>query len=399
MKLLHTADWHLCDKLGTIARQDDLERRVERIALLCEEYQIDVVLIAGDLFFENARADDVAQALRHLHGAFVNFFARGGVILAITGNHDRDSFINPVLAGMKLASPLPDNKIILPGRMYLVNWRDAVRFTKNGETVQFVLLPYPNAHRYGEPEDKHATREEQHRCYLGRITNFIQKLVPEKKIDVSLPTVLLAHLTLAGVQAQNRHQMNEADSITLQDIGLLDMFAYVALGDIHEAQMVQRNQHIRYSGSLDRLDFGEKDNTCGVVLVEIANKKLQGEPRFVEIPATPLLELHLADAEAELSTLAAQYPQRDEAIFKITVSSEGLSLAQDDVRQQLRRMFRRIKEITFVRSTLSAENSACEVSPRKTVHETVVEYLHDKLKDHPERQTILDIAAVLMQQE
>ena len=50
MKLLHTADWHLNDRLGRIDRTDDLRRAVERVAAICHDEAIDVLIVAGDLF-------------------------------------------------------------------------------------------------------------------------------------------------------------------------------------------------------------------------------------------------------------------------------------------------------------------------------------------------------------
>jgi DNA repair exonuclease SbcCD nuclease subunit len=50
MRLLHTADWHLNDRLGRIDRTNDLRVAVERIAALCAVERVDVLLIAGDLF-------------------------------------------------------------------------------------------------------------------------------------------------------------------------------------------------------------------------------------------------------------------------------------------------------------------------------------------------------------
>ena len=44
MRILHTADWHLCDRLGRQDRTDDLRRVVERIAGYCKEERVDVLL-------------------------------------------------------------------------------------------------------------------------------------------------------------------------------------------------------------------------------------------------------------------------------------------------------------------------------------------------------------------
>src|SRR6266478_5929909 len=104
MRIIHTADWHLCDRLGRIDRTVDLQKRVEHVAALCQEHAADVLLIAGDLFSEQASVEDMTDALKHVHKTFDSFFAGGGTILAITGNHDRDTRINMVRAGMTLAA-------------------------------------------------------------------------------------------------------------------------------------------------------------------------------------------------------------------------------------------------------------------------------------------------------
>src|SRR5260370_338948 len=106
VKIIHTADWHLCDRLGPkIDRTADLQSRLERVATLCEEQGGDVLLIAGDLFSEQADGEQITDALKHVRETFKPFFARNGTVLAITGNHDRDRRINMVRAGMNLAAP------------------------------------------------------------------------------------------------------------------------------------------------------------------------------------------------------------------------------------------------------------------------------------------------------
>ena len=50
MRILHTADWHLGDRLGRIDRTADLRTAVERVAAHCQEHRVDVLLVAGDLF-------------------------------------------------------------------------------------------------------------------------------------------------------------------------------------------------------------------------------------------------------------------------------------------------------------------------------------------------------------
>src|SRR5262249_48082033 len=109
MKILHTADWHLNDRLRRQDRTQHLRDRVEQVAEICDREQVDVLLIAGDLFSDLATAPQIADSFRHLRRTFAGFLARGGVAIAVTGNHDQDGRIRPYLelarAGMDLAEP------------------------------------------------------------------------------------------------------------------------------------------------------------------------------------------------------------------------------------------------------------------------------------------------------
>ena len=63
-----------------------------------------------------------AAALNHVNSVFRPFFARGGAILAVTGNHDQDARIDLVRAGMSLVTmPTAAGGELAPGRMYLLN--------------------------------------------------------------------------------------------------------------------------------------------------------------------------------------------------------------------------------------------------------------------------------------
>ena len=69
MRIIPTADWHLCDRLGRTA---DPKARAERVAADCERHRADVLAVAGDLFYERAGAVEVADALR------IGWFATAG---------------------------------------------------------------------------------------------------------------------------------------------------------------------------------------------------------------------------------------------------------------------------------------------------------------------------------
>src|SRR5262249_58710307 len=108
MRLLHTADWHLGDRLGVIDRTAELRAAVERVAAYCESERTDVLLVAGDLFSELARPDTLRETIAHWQTTFGPFLARGGTVLAVTGNHDNETFCQTLRHAMALAAPLPE---------------------------------------------------------------------------------------------------------------------------------------------------------------------------------------------------------------------------------------------------------------------------------------------------
>lgn len=50
MKILHTADWHLGKKLDHFSRLQEQKQVLEELIEIVETQDIDIVVIAGDLF-------------------------------------------------------------------------------------------------------------------------------------------------------------------------------------------------------------------------------------------------------------------------------------------------------------------------------------------------------------
>src|SRR6202790_4938309 len=145
MRILHTADWHLGDRLGRIDRTDDLRRAVERVAGLCADQQVDVLLVAGDLFSELSRPDHLRESIEHLQATFERFLLDGGTILALTGNHDNENFCQTLRLVMTLAAPATGKpgELCAPGRLYLATDPSLVRLAdRQDQLVQFALMPY-----------------------------------------------------------------------------------------------------------------------------------------------------------------------------------------------------------------------------------------------------------------
>lgn len=91
MRILHTSDWHLNDRLGTQSRRTDITARNEEIASYLLQYSCDTLIIAGDLFSQYIRLEEVRDALEDTNRILRPFLLKGGTILAISGNHDNEA--------------------------------------------------------------------------------------------------------------------------------------------------------------------------------------------------------------------------------------------------------------------------------------------------------------------
>ncbi len=396
MRLLHTADWHLCDQLGRLNRTDDLKRRVERVAELCEGHAVEVLLIAGDLFSEQASVEQMTDALVHVRTQFASFFARGGTILAVTGNHDRDARIDMVRSGMALAVPQAGAGGELgTGRMYLQNGCSVAKLRDAaGQVVQFVLVPFPFANRHGLSATEYRSKEEESRQLHTRVKEWIGRAHLRPDFDATLQTVLVAHLHVRGSELTTvpAYQMTDRDDVLFDFADLAPAWAYVALGHIHKPQTLCGADHVRYPGSLDRLDFGDLHDDNGVVLFDLGPQGIVGEPTVLPIAPTPFHTVVIVNADADLPGLAAKYPDAATAVVRLRVRLPLGTLSRIDVEKQLKAIFPRRHELSFLGDEAAAPAAAAASAPTAGYAETVRTYLTSQLEADPDRAAVLDLA-------
>jgi exonuclease SbcD len=400
MLIIHTADWHLCDRLGRIDRTADLKARVERVAQLCDEHAADVLLVAGDLFSEQASIDQMTDALSHLGKVFRPFFDRGGTLLAVTGNHDRDGKINFLRSGMSLVAPTVKAGARLPaGRLYVLNGCFyGTLEPQPGNAVQFVLVPYPFPSRYDLSTAEYRTKEEETRQLHSKVAAWVQGVATSPGFDPTLPTVLAAHLHVRGAEVHTLYKLTDRDDVLFDFADLNPGWAYAALGHIHKPQVLNGAANVRYPGSLDRLDFGETHEGHGVLLVEVTRGR-PVEPIHLPIPATPFKTIDLADPEVELPGLAEKYLDHETAIVRVRAGRPTGDLSRDEIARQLRRVFPRLYELTWADAVRPDDAAPSRFSPRAGFETTVRECLTEKLAADPDKDAVLALAETFLTAE
>src|SRR5437773_7399682 len=233
MRILHTADWHLGDRMGRIDRTEDLRRAVERVAQYCEEEKVDLLLVAGDLFSELSRPDSLRESIEHLQAVFEKFLIDGGTILAITGNHDNENFCQTLRLVMNLAAPAAGGAgdVRPSGRLYLAANPTFLRLAdRDGSPVQFLLMPYPTPPRYlrDAQAQRYGSLEEKNRHLQAAYAQKVRDFQQHPRFDPARPTVLSAHIHVQGARLPTLFRISEQESIIFAEDDLPTNLAYVA---------------------------------------------------------------------------------------------------------------------------------------------------------------------------
>jgi exonuclease SbcD len=408
MKLLHTADWHLGDRLGRIDRTNDLRARVERIAAYCKQEAVDVLLVAGDLFSELARPDSLREAIRHWQDVFADFLAGGGTILTLTGNHDNENFCQTLRHAMTLAAPTvgKPGECVPPGRLYLAAEPTLLRLRDRSDSfdVQFILMPYPTPTRYlkGEAGQRYASVEEKNTLLVTAFEQALRELRTHPKFEPTVPAVLAAHANIRGATiGPGLFRLTEQEDVVVGDEELAEQFAYVALGHIHKPQFLGGHTHVRYSGSIERMDLGEQNDAKSVVLLELTKTGLAGEPALLPLPATPVYELVITDPPTDLPRLRQEYADATTDLVNLHITYTAGRDNLEEILRELDAIFPRWyardwTEAGRLGPTLVARDPARGLG----FAETVREYLQQELVnyDDDDRTAILARAEELLKE-
>lgn len=402
MRILHTSDWHLNDRLGRIPRQDDIVKRLEQIANYLDEHKVDVMIVAGDLFSQYNRLDVLKSAVGKMRDIFQPFLLGGGTIITISGNHDNEPFFNLMRFALDLADPIdPQNSGTKPsGRLYLAAQPTYLLLQdKAGQQVQFILMPYPTSSRYlKDQKTKYGSLDEKnsllHQSMLQKID-----LMKSKYVKPELPSVLVGHAHIRGSELHNLYRISEAEDVVFEAGDIPTNWAYAAYGHIHKPQALAGTTHVRYSGSIERLDFGESDDEKSVVLVEIGAKGRTQEPVCLPLNATPIYRVEINNPE-EISSLKDKYSELDRALVYYKLTYKPGEHNRDAICRDLDKIFPRWydREIVIDGSIISLKSSTNLINTQD-LPTTVRTYLQQKLADNPDKDAVLKLAEQLLADE
>ncbi len=303
IRLLHFADVHIGVEnygrtdptTGTSSRVRDFLDRLDEVIDFALAREADLAIFAGDAFKnrdpEPTQQREFAQRVKRL--------ADEVPTLLLVGNHD--------MPGMTTKANSLDifRALDVPGVLVGHKPDGQVVETRRGP-VYLAWVPYPMRNRLLTAEEHRGKSIDELEVALREAVGVILRDLSQEAAEKDMPRVLCGHYTVAEAKfGSERTVMLGRDVAVLLSSVADPAWDYVALGHIHKHQALNPSGYppVVYSGSLERIDFGEEREPKGFCWVELARGGTRWE--FVPVNARPFLTIQLDLREAGDPTQAA----------------------------------------------------------------------------------------------
>ena len=301
MRILHTSDWHLGQELYGHDRGPEHDVFLQWLLETIDAREVDALIITGDIYdVGNPPIEAQQRFYRFLNSALSQ--SDHMQIVVIGGNHD---------SGSRVELPkalLPHNRVYLVGGMPravgVVDPAGAILELKDKYGVTGAVCA---AIPYLRPGDLPAGQSGSNpvaQLYAASIQAANQRAS-------GVPVIATGHLHIAGgavSELSERRIFVGGEEAVSADIFPSDV-AYVALGHLHNPQLIPGSTLIRYAGSPFPLSSTERGYEHSVVLLDLSGggsvPTLIRTPRpvpFLRVPNDGFASL------AEIESLLAALP-------------------------------------------------------------------------------------------
>lgn len=336
IKLLHFADLHLgMENYGRIdaetgmsSRIRDFIRRLDEIVDYSRENRADLVIFAGDAF-KNRQPNPTIQ--REFAWRIRDMAELCPVVLLI-GNHDLPTHAQRA-SSLEIYSTLGVPNVLVGDKYELYTVQTS------GGPALVATAPYPLRTQLLTDEQTHGKTiseiDEQLQRSLQKELDRLANLAFETEPH-DAPRVLVGHFGVSGaVLGSEQSVMIGRDAMV--GPGELDNAAwdYVALGHIHKYQNLTAGRKgappVVYSGSLERIDFGEEGEPKGFCWVELERGRTRYT--FVPVKCRPFVTLRV-DTRAAPDPLARvlsaiQDAALQDAVVRLIIQADADNLPPD----------------------------------------------------------------------
>jgi exonuclease SbcD len=317
---------------GTSTRVRDFLDRLDEVIEYAIDKEADLAVFAGDAFKdrnpEPTQQREFAQRVKRL--------ADHMPTLLLVGNHD--------MPGMAVKANSLDifRALDVPG--VIVGHKDEARIveTKRGP-IFLAWMPYPMRNRLMAWTKYQGKSIEELNQGLRTEVSARLRALAEQAENQAMPRVLVGHFTVEAASfGSERSVMLGSDLPILRSTVAEEAWDYVALGHLHKHQDVNEGTYpsVVYSGSLERIDFGEQREEKGFVWVEVKRNETQWQFVPVKARAFHTVKIDVRDQEdpmaAILSTLEANQYEQAVVRVAITMSAEqSIALREREIETAL----------------------------------------------------------------
>jgi len=291
MKILHTADWHLGKRLDRFSRLEEQVLVMNEIVQIADEQNVDLVLIAGDLF-DNFNPGVEAAELFYKTLKRLSLNGKRPVI-AISGNHDSPSLINApdplarecgiILIGHPKAEILPfgtEHFSITNSKEGFIELKiDGINFP-----VRILHTPFANEIRLKEYFGENKEEE------INKVLAQEWKNLADQFCDDTGVNLLTAHLYMNKRGAEILEEPEGEKPIKIGNADLIfsdsipEQIQYTALGHLHGFQNIgTKEKPVVYSSSPLCYSFSEAGQKKYVSIIDAEpGKAVSYEKKILE---------------------------------------------------------------------------------------------------------------------
>ncbi len=285
LRILHMADIHLGVTLGPIDPETRLNGRVldyldtlDATLDYAEDNKADIIILAGDIFH---KPNPDPTYLREFGERVVRMSEIAPTVIVV-GNHD-------IPGSIERASSIDIfETLAVPG--VTIGWQYEVHKIKTkAGLVQVATVPWPRKSEFLSYKEVRNYGTSRH-LYKKRVAEQILSLADQ--IDAEYPAILAGHFTVTGC-LYGIERMLAIEDVSEVELDVVNSaWDYVALGHIHIHQDMNIGNDgppVVYSGSLERVDFGDENDNKGFVWCEVSDDGAVYE--FIEVDARPYITI------------------------------------------------------------------------------------------------------------
>lgn len=297
---------------------------------------VHLVIFAGDAY---KTRDPNQTHQREFASCIRRFVERQIPVVLVAGNHD--------VPNAKARANAVDIYRTLPLEHVHVFSSPDIRVidTKVGR-VQVAAVPFMSKSSLLTREEyKGKTIEETTNLTVLRYGEHIRELAG--KVDPEIPAILVGHFWVKNAQVGAKtHYLNVDEPEVPVAYVANSAFDYVALGHVHKFQNMHKkgNPPVVYSGSIDRIDFSERDDEKGFVFVRLERGKADYEFVPVQTRQFVQIDVKIGRESDPTSKVIKEIAKRhtEGAIVKVTIEvplEKAPMIRDQDVRKALQDAF------------------------------------------------------------